>query len=196
MDAAAFPLGIAKAQLGKTYIVAETTDGIVLVDQHAAHERIRYEELKQRYLHQGVSKQLLLVPMVISVAADQMETLRASHQELQALGFDIDLFGTDVVVRAMPALLSHENPETLMADVINDICALDTPINLTERLLEFLATHACHTSIRAGDVLSVSEMNAMLRLIESTPNSAQCNHGRPTYVRLSFTDVEHLFSRR
>ncbi len=189
-------LGVAKAQIAKTYIVSETTDGLVIVDQHAAHERIVYESMKQQYLAGGAAKQFLLVPLIIALDDRQSELLIQQREVLQSLGFDIDVFGGQAVFRAIPALLNNNDPEPMIHDLITDLCDESTILTAHDALLEFLATYTCHTSIRAGHVLSLTEMNALLRQIETTPNSGQCNHGRPTYVTLSGTDIERLFGRR
>lgn len=189
-------LGTAKAQIAKTYIISETDNGLIIVDQHAAHERIVYEGMKQHYLTGGVAKQFLLVPFIITIDDHQCEIITQQKEILQSLGFDIDLFGHQAAFRAIPALLNRADPELLIRDLITDLTAEHTTLTAHDALLEFLATYACHTSIRAGQVLSINEMNALLRQIEATPNSGQCNHGRPTYVALSNSDIEQLFGRR
>ncbi len=189
-------LGVAKAQIAKTYIISETNDGLIIVDQHAAHERIVYENMKQQYLAGGVAKQFLLVPLIITIDEHQYEILIHQKDTLQTLGFDVEIFGGQAVFRAIPALLKQNDPEPMIHDLMTDLCDESTTLTAHDALLEFLSTYACHTSIRAGQILSIAEMNALLRQIETTPNSGQCNHGRPTYVTLSGTDIECLFGRR
>jgi DNA mismatch repair protein MutL len=190
-------LGTAKAQIAKTYIISETEEGLVLIDQHAAHERILYEKLKNTYLKQFITKQILLVPIMISIDSIQEKIIEKNKDILNKLGFSIDIFGSEAVFRSMPALLKEHDPKILAMDILTDICNDDaSPLTITDKLLDFLATHACHKSIRAGDHLNYDEMNALLRQIEETPNSGQCNHGRPTYIKISLKEIEKLFSRR
>lgn len=190
-----YPLGHAKAQIAKTYIISETKDGLVIVDQHAAHERIVYEKLKQQYLNGGAARQLLMTPIVMTIDVDQCEALEKKKDILKELGFDIELFGNQAAFRSVPAILRNADPEPMIQDLLTDLKDEHATLTSHETLLDFLATHACHTSIRAGQNLSPNEMNALLRQIEETPNSGQCNHGRPTYVTLHQKDIERLFGR-
>jgi len=191
-----YPLGNAKAQIAKTYIISETSDGLIIIDQHAAHERIVYEKLKEQYLAGGAARQLLVVPLLFTIDERQSEALVQRKEHLQQLGFDIDIFGNQAAFRSIPAILQHTAPEPMIHDLLTDLSDEHATLTSHEMLLNFLSTHACHTSIRAGQNLSIVEMNALLRQIEATQNSGQCNHGRPTYVRLHQKDVERLFGRR
>ncbi len=192
-----FPLGAARAQLHETYIVAQTEDGLVLVDQHAAHERLVYERMKEAMAEQGVRRQMLLVPEVIEVPEHEANLLLARAEELAELGLVIEGFGVGmVIVREVPALLGSLDVQGLMRDLIDDILELDQALSLKERLEEVCGTLACHGSVRSGRRLTVEEMNALLRDMEATPHSGQCNHGRPTYVELKLADIEKLFGRR
>ena len=190
-----YPLGNAKAQIAKTYIISETADGLIIVDQHAAHERIVYEKLKQQYLSGGTARQLLMTPLVVTLDERQCEALEQQKDALQKLGFDVELFGSQAAFRSVPAILKNTDPEPMIQDLLTDLSDEHATLTSHEALLDFLSTHACHTSIRAGQSLSIAEMNALLRQIESTPNSGQCNHGRPTYVTLHQKDIERLFGR-
>lgn len=191
-----YPLGHAKAQIAKTYIISETTDGLIIIDQHAAHERIVYEKLKQQYLAGGAARQLLMTPLIVTIDERQCEALEQQKNALMQLGFDFELFGNQAAFRSVPAILKNTDPEPIIQDLLTDLSDEHATLTSHEALLDFLSTHACHTSIRAGQSLSIAEMNALLRQIESTPNSGQCNHGRPTYVTLHQNDIERLFGRK
>lgn len=188
-------LGIAKAQIGNSFIITETEDGMMLIDQHAAHERVRYEMLKGKYLQGKVAKQFLMVPQIISIQSYQKELLTSFLPKMKDIGFDVDVFDCEIVFRSVPALLISDNLDKMLHDILSDILNDDSTLRAEERLFDFLATHACHTSIKAGDKLSLDEMNHLLRLIENTPNSAMCNHGRPTYIKLQIEDLKKLFHR-
>ncbi len=191
------PLGAARTQLHETYIVAQTRNGLVIVDQHAAHERIVYERLKDQIAREGVQRQLLLIPEIVELDEATVETLLARANELEQFGVVIESFGPGAVaVRETPSLLGRINAAALLRDLGEHMAEWDTALPLERRLLHVSATMACHGSVRAGRVLKPEEMNALLREMESTPNSGQCNHGRPTYVELSLSDVEKLFGRR
>jgi DNA mismatch repair protein MutL len=196
-DYADHPLGAAVAQLHGTYILAQTDSGMILVDQHAAHERLVYERLKNQVLNKTVERQALLLPEVVELPAADVALL-ADHQDaLAAVGLEVEPFGpTAVSVRATPALLGNTNAAALVRDLVDDLHELGKGQTLETRLEETLSTMACHGSIRANKKLSIDEMNALLRQMEQTPNSAQCNHGRPTYVALALPDIERLFGRR
>ncbi|MGE0650535.1 MAG: DNA mismatch repair endonuclease MutL [Alphaproteobacteria bacterium] len=192
-----FPLGAARAQLFDTYIVAETADGMVIVDQHAAHERLVYERIKAALADKGVARQILLIPEVVEMEPRAAERLLARAEELAELGLLIEPFGTGaVVLRESPALLGEVAAGQLLNDLADEFTALDHGHALTERLETICATMACHSSVRAGRRLNAQEMNALLREMEATPNAAQCGHGRPTFVVLGRADIERLFGRR
>ncbi|MDI9637199.1 DNA mismatch repair endonuclease MutL [Kamptonema cortianum] len=189
------PLGFAKAQLHETYIVAQTEQGMILVDQHAAHERLVYERLKAEKGH--VRHQPLLIPEVVELTEEELVSLKEVQEELESFGLVIEPFGEKAfLVREIPALLGEINLKGLLTDLADELKELGGALSLKERLAEVLSTCACHNSVRAGRRLSIEEMNALLRQMEQTPHSGQCNHGRPTYVELSRNDMEKLFGRR
>ena len=191
------PLGAARAQLHETYIVAQTEDGVVIVDQHAAHERLVYERMKDSLARDGVARQALLVPEVVDLDPSDAERLLARADELERLGLVVEDFGPgSVCVREVPAMLTKGNVSDLIRDIADDLAEMDASTRLEERLNHVAATMACYGSVRAGRRLRPEEMNALLREIEATPNASQCNHGRPTFVRLSLADLEKLFGRR
>jgi DNA mismatch repair protein MutL len=192
-----FPLGAARAQLHETYIVAQTQDGLVVVDQHAAHERLVYEKMKKMLAQRGAERQGLLIPEVVELDGPAVEKLINRAQELAELGLVIEPFGEGaVVVRETPALLGEVDIKGLIHDISDDLEAMDENLSLKEKLEDVCSTMACHGSVRAGRRLNRDEMNALLREMESTPHSGQCNHGRPTYVELKLSDIERLFGRR
>ena len=197
-----FPLGVARAQVAGTYIVAETPDGMILVDQHAAHERLTLERLKaaarrSRETGQGVASQILLLPQVVDLDPSAAAHVVEQAPAFAALGLDVESFGpAAVLVRATPAALGAVDAVALVRDLADDLAAFDAALGLQERLDAVAATMACHASVRAGRSLSVPEMNALLREMEVTPHSGQCNHGRPTWVKLARSDLEKLFGRR
>jgi DNA mismatch repair protein MutL len=196
-QAAAYPLGAARAQLHETYIVAQTADGIVIVDQHAAHERLVYEKMKQALAARGIERQALLIPEVVELDGPAAERLLARQEELAELGLVIEAFGAGaVVVREVPALLGTADVKGLVRDLADELAEFGQALSLKEGLEEICGTLACHGSVRAGRRLSAAEMNALLREMEATPHSGQCNHGRPTYVELKLADIERLFGRR
>ncbi|MBI3514460.1 MAG: DNA mismatch repair endonuclease MutL [Proteobacteria bacterium] len=196
-DSVDFPLGAARAQLHETYIVAQTADGIVIVDQHAAHERLVYERLKDALAATGLKGQLLLLPEVVELAESEVARLAAHAPALAKLGLVLEAFGPGaVVVRETPAMLGQVDVQALVRDLADEIVELGEGRSLEERLAEVASTMACHGSVRAGRRLSPPEMNALLREMEATPHSGQCNHGRPTYVELKLGDIERLFGRR
>ncbi len=196
-EAISKPLGVALAQFHDTYILSQTEDGIVIVDQHAAHERLVYERLKRQREAEGIAVQPLLVPEVVDLPPDHAEALLGAAEELRSLGLKVEAFGDGaVVVREVPAVLAGGGIAKLVTDLAADLAEQELPLSLSERLDHVLATMACHHSVRAGRRLNREEMNALLREMERTPRSAQCNHGRPTYVKLSLADVERLFGRK
>lgn len=196
-EAEAHPLGIARGQIAKTYIVAEAEDGLVIVDQHAAHERLVLEQLRRGMSGQAVPSQGLLLPEVVELDEPACDRLEAAAPQLAALGVELERFGpAAVMVRATPAMLGAIDCQKLVTDIADDLAGYDAALGLSERLELVAATMACHGSVRAGRTLSVAEMNALLRTMEVTPHSGQCNHGRPTWVKLAMDDVERLFGRK
>ena len=191
------PLGAARAQLHETYIVAQTRDGIVIVDQHAAHERLVYERMKQSMEGEGVVRQTLLIPDIVDLGDSDAERLLSRKDELAKMGLIIEAFGQGAVaVRETPAILGEVNVQGLIRDLADDLTAYDETLSLNEKFEHVCGTMACHGSVRAGRRLNAVEMNALLRQMEDTPHSGQCNHGRPTYVELKLADIERLFGRR
>ena len=190
-------LGAARAQLHKTYIVAETRDGITIIDQHAAHERLVMERMKAALAADGVAMQALLIPEVVDLPPDQRQAVLDEAGFLAGLGLEVEGFGEgSVLVRGIPALLGTPDATRLVSDIAEELVELGGSQVLEDKIAHVLATVACHGSVRAGRRLNDAEMNALLREMEGTPNSGQCNHGRPTWVRLSLADVERLFGRR
>ena len=191
------PLGVARAQLHETYVVAQTADGIVIVDQHAAHERLVYERMKKALANGGIARQPLLIPEVVDLDPSEVTRVSERAAELAELGLVIEAFGPDaVVVREVPAMLGRLDVKGLVRDLADEIAETGNALSLKERLEEVSGTLACHMSVRAGRRLNAEEMNALLREMEATPHSGQCNHGRPTYVELKLADIEKLFGRR
>lgn len=192
-----FPLGVARGQVAKTYIVAEAEDGLVLVDQHAAHERLVLERMRKAMADGGVAAQALLLPEVIELDEPACDRLEARAAELTEFGLDLERFGPRaMLVRSVPAMLGQSDVTGLVTDLADELAAFDEALSLKERLDHVAATMACHGSVRAGRILSVTEMNALLREMEITPHSGQCNHGRPTWVKLAHGDIEKLFGRK
>ncbi|MBY0306767.1 MAG: DNA mismatch repair endonuclease MutL [Sphingomonas sp.] len=193
----AFPLGVARGQVAKTYIVAEAEDGLVIVDQHAAHERLVLERMRRGMAGGGIAAQALLLPEVVELEETACDRLDARIGELADFGLDLERFGPRaMLVRSVPAMLGQGDVVGLVTDLADELAAYDEALSLKERLDHVAATMACHGSVRAGRVLSVAEMNALLREMEVTPNSGQCNHGRPTWVKLAHGDIEKLFGRK
>ncbi|WP_296613081.1 DNA mismatch repair endonuclease MutL [Sphingomonas sp.] len=196
-DTISHPLGVARGQVAKTYIVAEAEDGLVLVDQHAAHERLVLERMRAALAGGKVAAQALLLPEVIELDEPACDRLEARIEELAELGLDLERFGPRaMLVRSTPALLGQGDVTGLVTDLADELAAFDQALSLKERLDHVASTMACHGSVRAGRVLSVAEMNALLREMEVTPHSGQCNHGRPTWVKLAHFDIEKLFGRK
>ncbi len=192
-----FPLGTARGQLHATYIVAQNADGIVIVDQHAAHERLVYEKMKIAIAESGVPRQGLLLPEVVELEEGPAARLLARTDELSELGLVIEPFGEGaIVVREVPAMLGKVDVKALVRDMADELAEYSEALSLKEKMEDVCGTMACHGSVRAGRRLTVEEMNALLREMEATPHSGQCNHGRPTYVELKLADVEKLFGRR
>jgi len=190
-----FPLGAARAQLHENYIVAQTVKGLVIVDQHAAHERIVYERLKTGMAH-GLPSQLLLVPEIVDLPEEDVNRLAAFADEFSKLGLELEPFGPGAIaVRGTPSLLGETDTIQLIHDLAEEIAEWGSADNLLEKLEHVAATMACHGSVRSGRILKPEEMNALLRQMEETPNSGQCNHGRPTFIELDLKDIERLFGR-
>jgi DNA mismatch repair protein MutL len=191
------PLGAARAQVHETYVIAQTRDGIVIVDQHAAHERLVYEDMKAQMAAGGVARQALLLPEVVELDPAEAERICARREELAELGLAVEPFGAGaVLVRETPALLGDTDVAGLVRDIADDLAENGAPLVLGERLAQVCSTMACHGSVRAGRRLNAAEMDALLRAMEITPRSGQCNHGRPTWVELKLADIERLFGRR
>lgn len=192
-----FPLGAARAQIHETYIVAQTADGLVIVDQHAAHERLVYEDMKRGLEAGAVERQGLLVPEIVNLDPEEAERLDARRAEFEELGLALERFGDDaVIVREVPALLAGSDIAAVVRRLADDLLEIGDALALRERLEDVAGAMACRGSVRAGRRLTPEEMNALLRQMEATPHSGQCNHGRPTYVELKLTDIERLFGRR
>ena len=189
------PLGAAKAQLHDTYLIAQTLDGLVIVDQHAAHERLVYERLKAERAMGGIARQILLIPMIVDLPTDEAALLLDHAALLADLGLVVESFGPGAVaVNEVPAQLAGGAVDTLIRDLAQTLHE-DGTLTLERRLDHVLATMACHNSVRAGRRLRPDEMNELLREMERTPGSGQCNHGRPTYIALKLNDIERLFGR-
>jgi len=190
-------LGLARGQIHDTYIVAQTADGLVLVDQHAAHERIVYERMKRAMAAGEIARQPLLVPEVVELSESDAARVLGRADELLSLGLVVESFGSGaLLVRELPAALGATDAKALLRDIADELAETDTAHTLKEKLDHILATMACHGSVRAGRKLGLDEMNALLREMEGTPNTGQCNHGRPTHVELKLADIERLFGRR
>ena len=193
----AFPLGVARGQVAATYIVAEAEDGLVIVDQHAAHERLVLERMRRASNGGAVTRQVLLIPDVVEMDEPDCDRLEGAIADLGELGLEVERFGpTAMLVRATPAPLGKADIPGLLRDVAAELAELGTALALRDKLDHVAATMACHGSVRAGRILSVAEMNSLLREMEVTPHSGQCNHGRPTWVKLAHSDIEKLFGRR
>jgi len=192
-----YPLGVARGQVAATYIVAEAEDGLVIVDQHAAHERLVLERMRAAREGGSVARQALLIPEVVELEEPDCDRLESAAAELGEMGLELERFGpTSILVRSFPAALGKTDIAALLTDLSAEIVDLGGPLSLRDKLDHVAATIACHGSVRAGRVLSVAEMNALLREMEVTPRSGQCNHGRPTWVKLGHGEIEKLFGRR
>ncbi|WP_121061390.1 DNA mismatch repair endonuclease MutL [Chachezhania antarctica] len=190
------PLGAARGQVHETYLIAQTDDGMVIVDQHAAHERLVYERLKAQMAEKGVAAQALLIPDIIDLPAADCARLLEMAGDLHRMGLGIEPFGgTSIAVRETPAILGTVNAEALLRDILDELTDQDGSLTLQARIEAVLSRMACHGSVRAGRRMGAEEMNALLREMEATPHSGQCNHGRPTYVELKLADIERLFGR-
>jgi DNA mismatch repair protein MutL len=192
-----YPLGVARGQVANTYIIAEAEDGLIIVDQHAAHERLVLEKMRRASEGQGVAAQALLIPEVVELEEPACDRLEMRVAEFHDLGLALERFGPSaMLVRSVPAMLGKVDVLQLVKDLADELAAFDSALSLKERLDAVAGTMACHGSVRAGRVLSVAEMNALLREMEITPHSGQCNHGRPTWIKLAHGDIEKLFGRR
>jgi DNA mismatch repair protein MutL len=197
LPAEAPPLGVARAQVHETYIIAQTADGMVIVDQHAAHERLVYERMKADMAGAGVKRQALLIPEIVELSEEEAERVLVRAAELMELGLEVEPFGRGAVaVRATPAIFGAMDAKGLIRDLADDFAEYGAGLSLKERMEEVMGNMACRGSVRAGRRLTAEEMNALLRQMEATPHSGQCNHGRPTYVELKLADIEKLFGRR
>lgn len=195
VDISSFPLGAARAQVHDTYIVSQTPGSIIIVDQHAAHERLVYERMKTALEQGGVAGQLLLIPEVVELDTEAAAEIEANARELAELGLAVERFGPSaVLVRETPAMLGEMDIKGAVRDLADELRS-GVSGGLKTRLERVASLMACHGSVRAGRRLTGPEMNALLREMEATPNSGQCNHGRPTYVELKLTDIEKLFGR-
>ena len=192
----ALPLGAARAQLHENYIIAQTNDGMILVDAHAAHERLVYERLKRQMDEKGIAAQALLIPEIIEMSADDISRLLSAAPDLGELGLTIEAFGGNAIcVRETPAILGEVNARAMIEDIADELADLGQTQTVKDRIEAILSRVACHGSVRTGRRMSALEMNALLREMEATPHSGQCNHGRPTYVALKMSDIERLFGR-
>ncbi|MEL7274710.1 MAG: DNA mismatch repair endonuclease MutL [Pseudomonadota bacterium] len=191
------PLGAARAQVHKNYIVSQTDDGLVIVDQHAAHERLVYERMKAEMAANGIAGQMLLIPDIIEMPEEDANRLLDHAEGLTRFGLVIESFGPgSVAVRETPALLGEVDTKALLTDLVDEIAEWGSADGVGAKIDHVAATMACHGSVRSGRILQAQEMNQLLRDMEATPNSGQCNHGRPTYVALKLADIERLFGRR
>lgn len=191
------PLGAARAQVHENYIIAQSKTGMIIIDQHAAHERIVYERMKDMFHNKQIERQILLIPEIVDLTAEEFSIIIDAKAELEALGLIIESFGNDsIAVREIPAILSKTSVQKLVKDIIDDIVELGQALKINQKIDHILATMACHGSVRSGRRLNAQEMNQLLRDMEATPHSGQCNHGRPTYVELKLHDIEKLFERR
>ena len=191
-----FPLGAARGQVHENYIIAQTETGMVIVDQHAAHERLVYEKLKKQMAETGVAAQALLIPEIVELSAGDCALLLQIAPELERLGLGIEPFGgTAIAVRETPAILGEVNAKSLIEDILDELADQGESGTVQARIEAILSRVACHGSIRSGRRMRAEEMNALLREMEATPHSGQCNHGRPTYVELKLADIERLFGR-
>lgn len=195
-DGETLPLGAARGQVHENYIIAQTTDGVVIVDQHAAHERLVYEKLKGQMADRGVAAQALLIPEIVGLSEDECTRLLEYSEDLKHFGLTVEPFGGGAVaVRETPAILGEVNAAALIADILDELTDLGSSQVLRARIDAILSRMACHGSVRSGRRMRAEEMNALLREMEATPHSGQCNHGRPTYVELKLADIERLFGR-
>ncbi len=193
----ALPLGAARAQVHENYIIAQSQTGMIIIDQHAAHERIVYERMKAMFHEAKIERQILLIPEIVELTLEEFALIMGAKDELENMGLCLDSFGEDsVIIREIPAILSRSNVQKLVKDIIDDLSELGQELKVKQKIDHILSTMACHGSVRSGRRLNADEMNQLLRDMEATPHSGQCNHGRPTYVELKLADIEKLFERR
>ncbi len=192
-----YPLGVAKAQIFENYIISEAPDGLVIVDQHAAHERLTYEKMKKQFAEKSIQTQKLLIPIIIDLDEVKLNIILEKSEELKFFGIIFEKFGNKAIsITEIPAIIKNDNIESLILDIISDYQEHNSQISLNEKFEHILETIACHYSVRSGRILNNYEMNSLLREMEETPFSGQCNHGRPTYIKLKFEDIEKLFGRK
>ncbi len=192
-----YPLGFAKSQFHKNYIISQTQDGIVIVDQHAAHERIVYEHLKDNFYKKSIKKQILLLPEIIELDKIIIDNLKEKLELIETFGLKIEMFGKNsLIIREVPVILSNCNLKKLALDVIEEVLELDNSLEVENQINKVYSRIACHGSIRSGREMQIDEMNDLLRKMEITPHSGQCNHGRPTYIELNIDEIEKLFGRK
>jgi len=190
------PLGYAIAQLKGIYILSENVEGLVVVDMHAAHERITYERMKADFDRQSIPSQPLLVPQSMAISEKEVAQVEENKHLFQSLGFSVESSGPEsAIIREVPVILNHSNVENLVRDVLSDLIEYGSSQRIREHINEILSTMACHGSVRANRKLSIPEMNALLRQMEETERSGQCNHGRPTWTAMSLTELDKLFLR-
>ncbi|MEM9637786.1 MAG: DNA mismatch repair protein MutL, partial [Pseudomonadota bacterium] len=195
-DAPDYPLGTARGQVHENYIIAQTATGMVIVDQHAAHERLVYEKLKTQMAEKGVPRQALLIPEIVELSEGDRARLMDASEELERFGLGIEPFGGDAIaVRETPAILGPVDARAMVLDIVDELADQNNSTTVQARVQAILSRIACHGSIRSGRRMRAEEMNALLREMEATPHSGQCNHGRPTYVELKLSDIERLFGR-
>ncbi len=192
-----YPMGAARAQFLKNYIISETKNGIIVIDQHAAHERIVKEEMLLQRKNNKIESQILLIPEVVKLSSAHLDVVVDNFESIKSIGFEIEIFGDDsVLIRAVPDLLNGANIQELIKDVAQELFETGTQNSIDQKIDTIISTSSCYGSVRSGRDLSIEEMNALLRKMETTPNSNQCNHGRPTSIKLSINDIEKLFKRR
>ena len=196
-DASDYPLGAARAQFLKNYIISETKDGIIVVDQHAAHERIVKEDMLHNLKNKKILSQILLIPEIVKLSSLHLDMIIDNSKIFESAGFEVEIFGDDaVLVRAIPDILNGDNIQELIRDVAQELFEIGSQNSIDQKIDTIISTSSCYGSVRSGRDLSIEEMNALLRKMEITPNSNQCNHGRPTSIKLSLKDIEKLFKRR
>ncbi|MEG8098658.1 DNA mismatch repair endonuclease MutL [Candidatus Liberibacter brunswickensis] len=191
-----YQLGVACAQIHQNYIIAQTYDGLVIVDQHAAHERLVFEKIRKDFNNNKITSQTLLIPEIIDLLEEECALIIEHHENLRRLGITVEQFGSNsIIVREIPSILSRDNISKILRDIVDEIIDSNTTYNLIDKIEKILATMACYGSIRSGRKMQLTEMNQLLREMEKSANSSQCNHGRPTFIKLKLSDIEKLFGR-